>query len=609
MLIVICMNYFKMKSFRVISVLLAVLLGASSCMKNPDNQPAESSAQRMEDLVVSDDFDWKTTNTVDVEIQLPQDFNILPLSIYSADGQRMFFAGYPEDGSGQLLTRITIPAYEDQLRLVFSSQSGIPDVTVPLQGSQLSFDADQMLKSVRMPCDLSGIQTYSQGAWHASAQGSNLGNMRDAHFADVFPAGLTIGDPTHFTIRFESSQAIADFLPAGGHSQVLTQSYTNPTSASGIGNWAGQIAAAMLNVYFDEAAVYPSQGANQLKDLAFLAGPFRGMSIENFLTIANKAIGGGGTGGYSINEIAYAAEQINTNFESGNLNYLTCSVNSVGDGTGPTEVHYTGTLAYEDLWPWKGDYDFNDMVISYDFDIFKNVQEQIRHITATFTLYAFGASYYNGFGFSLPNIPNDAILSVTGSQLKPNTYVQLLSNGLEQGQNHATIIVFDDAYDLMQHPGMGIGVNTDPSAPYVSPVTFVIEMNFMDNDVPASGGPVTFNQLDIGQFNPFIIVNQNRQVEVHLPGYAPTALANMSLLGTGQDNGTAGESGYYKTTNNLPWAINIPEVFKYPVEKQEITGAYLHFAEWAESSGQNFPDWFKNLPGYTNTSLIYPSRQ
>lgn len=607
---VICMNYFNMKTFKVFDIVLVLaMLGVSSCMKTPDSQLNESAVQRMEDLVVNDDFDWKTTNTVDVTIQLPQNLNILPLSIFNADGQRMYFTGYPEEGSTALQTRITIPAYEDQLRLVFSAQSGMPDALVPVQGSQLTFDADQLLKSVRMPCDLSGIQTFSQLAWHATAQSAHVGNVRDAHFEDVFPAGLTIGDPAHFTISFQSSQAIAAFLPAGGSSKVLTQSYTNPSSAAGIGNWAGQIAAAMLNVYFDEAAVYPNPATNQLKDLVFLAGPFRGMSIGNFLTIANQAIGGGGTSGYSINEIAYAAEQINTNFESGNLNYFTCSINSVGDGTGPTEVHYTGTLAYEDLWPWKGDYDFNDMVISYDFNIFKNVQEQVRHITATFTLYAFGASYYNGFGFSLPSVPNDAILSVTGSQLKPNTYVQLLPNGLEQGQNHATIIVFDDAYDLMQHPGIGIGVNTDPSAPYVAPVTFVVEMSFMDNDVPAPGGPVTFNQLNIGQFNPFIIVNQNRQVEVHLPGYAPTAKANLSLLGSGQDNGSAGATGYYKTTTNLPWAINIPEVFKYPIEKQEITGAYLHFADWAESSGQNFPDWFKNLPGYTNSSLIYPSRQ
>jgi hypothetical protein len=34
-----------------------------------------------------------------------------------------------------------------------------------------------------------------------------------------------------------------------------------------------------------------------------------------------------------------------------------------------------GTLAYEDLWPSKGDYDFNDLVVDYDFNIVKNNQE------------------------------------------------------------------------------------------------------------------------------------------------------------------------------------------------------------------------------------------
>ena len=559
----------------------------------------------MDNLVISKDFDWQTTITIEVTIKLPENINVLPLRITSIDGKKTYFIGYPENGGRILFTKITVPAYESQLKLVFSEQSEMPAAIVSINGNYLDFDANAMLKGVRMPCDLSGIQTYSQDAWHSAANGNNIGNLRDAYFPAVFPEGLVIGDPLHHTIRFESSQTIADFLPATGFSQMLSQSAINPLNAAGIGLWAGQIAAAMLNVAFDEAAVYPQHGPNQLKDLVFIAGPFKGMSVKNFLSLANKAIGGGGTDGFSINEIAYAAEQINLNFENGGQNFLTCTVNSVGDGTGPTEVQLQGTLAYEDLWPWKGDYDFNDIVITYDFNVFKNVQEQVRHITATFTLYAFGASYLNGFGFTLPNVSPDAIISVTGARLKANSYINLIPSGLEAGQTNATVIVFDDAYDLMPHPGIGIGVNTDPSAPYVEPVSIVIEMSFLNNGTAAPGGPVSFSQLNIGSFNPFILVNQNRGVEVHLPGYPPTSLANESMLLSGENSSGSLPSSYYKTITNLPWAINIPEVFHYPIEKQEITGTHLRFADWAESGGQLYPDWFKNLGGYTNQSLIY----
>jgi LruC domain-containing protein len=597
-----------MKILRFILPFVAILI-LWSCMKpNPNEEGTKNNPRQiknMNDLVVNPDFNWKTTQTLLVDITLPTDINVLPLTISSPDGKRVYFTGYPENESNELKTVITVPTYETKLRLSFAKEANIAGKSVPIQGNRLIFNLRKSTKSAKMVCDMTGLITYSQGGWHAPANGHNAGVLRDAHFGDVFPSGLVIGDPAHFTMTFTSAHAIAQFLPGTGPSHVLSQSYTDPANAGQAGNWAGQIAAAVMNVEFNDKG-YLGSGPNKLKDLVFLNGPFQGMSVANFLTLANKALGGGGMSGFSINEIAYAAEQINLNFENGgDLNYFTCPTNSGGNGTGPTEVHSTGTLAYEDLWPWKGDYDFNDLVINYDFDIFKNINEEIRHIKATFIVYAFGASFYNGFGFELPGVPPDALLNVTGYRLKSNSIIHLRPNGLEAGQPNATVIVFDDAFDLMQHPGVGIGVNTDPSAPYVTPDTLVIEMSFMNNGVPAPGGPVTFTQLDIGNFNPFLIVNQNRGVEVHLPGYAPTALADPSLIGTGEDDGNNGPSRDYRTHTNLPWAINIPEVFAYPIEKQDITGAYNHFAEWAESDGQLYPDWYKNKPGYRNASLIY----
>lgn len=41
--------------------------------------------------------------------------------------------------------------------------------------------------------------------------------------------------------------------------------------------------------------------------------------------------------------------------------------------------------------------------------------------------------------------------------------------------------------------------------------------------------------LGAAPFNPFLIADQNRGYEVHLPGYAPTSKANALLLGTKDD--------------------------------------------------------------------------
>ncbi len=579
-----------------------VLMFSASCHKTlPGDSRNNHTVTSMDDLIVSDNFNWKTTKDIFVAINLPSNpLAVLPLSISDESGSRTFFTGYPEKGKNRIETKITIPGYITALQISFPKGSGMDAVVVSLTGNNLFYDLTRGQKSIAIPCDLSGFLTYSQGGWGAPAHGNNPGAVRDAYFTAVFPSGLEVGDPSNFTIHFTTASAVAAFLPAGGVDLPLTQNLTDPSSSNGIGNWAGQIVAAVMNVGYDEAG-YLGNGYTDLKNLKYIAGPFAGTTIEDFLIIANTALGGGSTSGYSYNQIGYAAEQINLAFDGYDHNYFTCSGTSGGGGGGGTPnptVQHEGTLAFEDLWPWKGDYDFNDLVVNYDFDITKNSQEFVEHIKATFTLYAIGASFHSGFGFALPTVSPNDIVSTTGSILKPNSVVSVAGNGLESGQSSATVIVSDDVFDVMPHPGGGIGVNTEIYAPYVQPATIVIDMEF-------APGAVTFSQLDIGNFNPFLFVDQNRSVEIHLPEYAPTDLADQSLIGTGEDAGNQGASHYYKTNNNLPWAINIPEVFEYPIEKHDITTAYNHFAQWAESEGALYPDWYKDLPGYRNQSSIY----
>lgn len=256
-----------------------------------------------------------------------------------------------------------------------------------------------------------------------------------------------------------------------------------------------------------------------------------------------------------------------------------------------------GTLAFEDLWPGKGDYDFNDLVIDYQFELISNTGNYVDQIKGNFIIKAFGASYENGFGFQLSSNLNPADLYVEGYSITEN-YINLEGNGVESGQSKPTIIVYDNAYNEMQHPGMGIGVNTEEEAPYVQPVELEIRIYLPENTY-------TFAQVDIASFNPFIIVNKERGVEVHLPNYPPTDLVDMSKFGTWEDDSNPGTGRWYVNDKNLPWAINIYESFAYPKEKQEILWAHLKFAEWAMSGGVQFPDWYKNLTGYRNQSFIY----
>ena len=290
------------------------------------------------------------------------------------------------------------------------------------------------------------------------------------------------------------------------------------------------------------------------------------------------------------------------------VNYQVCDLNNQCDIATitvtvipGTDINYPatgfGTLAYEDLWPGKGDYDFNDLVIDYQFNILINTSNNVEKVTGTFIIKAFGASFENGFGFQLADAIDPADLTVTGYELT-ESFIDLGSNGTENGLSIPTIIVFDNAFNQMEHPGVGIGVNTTLGAPYVTPDTLVITIDFKPNTY-------SFSDLDIANFNPFLIVNKERTHEVHLPYYKPTAKANTALFGQWEDDSNPATNRYYVNDKNLPWAINIYESFDYPIEKQEIIWAHLKFAEWAMSGGVLFPDWYKNLTGYRNESLIY----
>lgn len=257
----------------------------------------------------------------------------------------------------------------------------------------------------------------------------------------------------------------------------------------------------------------------------------------------------------------------------------------------------SATLAFEDLWPNEGDYDFNDLVIDYQFETVTNSNNFLVEVFATFEVIAFGAGYHNGFGFQLPNNNiNPSDLTVTGYNV--NGLVSLGANGLENGQSKPTVIVYEDSYDVMAHPGSGIGVNATPGAPSVPTETITITMSFAANTYTA-------NDLDIANFNPFIFANETRGREIHLPNYAPTDLADNSYFGTGDDDSNPINGRYYKTSNNLPWSINVQTGFDHMEEKVEITQGYNFFFNWASSGGATFNNWNLPLPGYRNNANLY----
>jgi len=260
----------------------------------------------------------------------------------------------------------------------------------------------------------------------------------------------------------------------------------------------------------------------------------------------------------------------------------------------PARNQYS-SLAYEDLWPGKGDYDMNDLVLDYNFKLVSNAQNKVVDIYPTFYVKAVGAFLQNGFGFQLDNLAPAVVASVSGYSIK-GSYISLAANGTENGQAKAVFIVFDNTINVT-HTLPGVFVNTQKDVPYIQSDSIKMSIHFST--------PQDIAALGTAPYNPFLIKNLQRDVEIHLPDKAPTSLANQALFGTGNDNSVPSSGRYYKTVNNLPWAVNVAGKFDYTWENVQVISGYLKFGTWAESGGASYPDWYINQAGYRDASQIY----
>ena len=257
-----------------------------------------------------------------------------------------------------------------------------------------------------------------------------------------------------------------------------------------------------------------------------------------------------------------------------------------------------GTLMYEDLWPATGDYDFNDLVLDYRYNLVTNASNKVVEMKSKIVTRAIGGSFRNGFAFQLNGLSPSKVTAVTGTRSFGANWISNAANGCDNGQTYANIVVYDDAQQILPSPG-GSGTNVILTNGYVAPDTTSVTLTF----TAVSGQMIALSEV---VFNPYIIVNQVRGKEVHLPDYLPSSKASSGFFGQDQDNTNPGLNRYYKTINNLPWALNVTSSIPYTHTTNDFISGYLHFAEWAQSGGSSYTDWFSNTgSGYRDNTKLY----
>lgn len=220
-------------------------------------------------------------------------------------------------------------------------------------------------------------------------------------------------------------------------------------------------------------------------------------------------------------------------------------------------------VAFEDLWPSTGDYDFNDLVLSQQVKWSKHADGHIVQGDFKVSIDAIGAGLANGIGLLLRNenkqmIANSMIASVSGdAKTDPDN-----ANGLILSDH-----VFKSLSEYYKNNGQGPSKTPDT-------LRFTIQLK-------ANAPNALYPEL-------YLFRSNNRGLEVHLPGLSGSNAFNSALRNTKEDNGN------FKTASNLPWALEIisDNDFHHPKEKVDMVQAFPQFAMWATSGGSQNATWY-----------------
>lgn len=245
------------------------------------------------------------------------------------------------------------------------------------------------------------------------------------------------------------------------------------------------------------------------------------------------------------------------------------------------------TFAAEDTWPWKGDYDFNDLSAVYHYVAYTNAANEVVSMKIPYQFRSRGALSANGFGMILGVDPTG--VTVTGYN-HTQGYVTVGANGAETGETQRTSMVFQDLNNNKLAP-----FNTRPNQPFTIDEWDTVYVSFTSPQATAV----------LATLDPFLIAEQNRGEEIHATNLEPTALVDTAKFDYGLDASDPGNGAYYIDVNNHPWAIIVPGVWKHPTEQTDINQAYLNFANWASSAGAQNADWYVDtIPANINDQKI-----
>lgn len=248
---------------------------------------------------------------------------------------------------------------------------------------------------------------------------------------------------------------------------------------------------------------------------------------------------------------------------------------------------------FEDQWPIYGDYDMNDAVmIIRERKISLNKQNKVKEFKMEIDFAAVGATNKISAAVMFDEITVSEFNTNVIFEKNAPTSFNLSNKNIENGQDNVVIPLADNIHNILGS-NRYVPINTiasyDGNKKDVPNVIFTIK--FENPTLPQEA-------FNINKMNVFIIVgenNSNKRKEIHIAGFKPTQMADISMFGNNNDGSSISGKKYYISKDNLAWGIMVPTNFKWPLEYANIKNTYPQFTQWVTSGGQDNKNWWNDF--------------
>lgn len=244
-------------------------------------------------------------------------------------------------------------------------------------------------------------------------------------------------------------------------------------------------------------------------------------------------------------------------------------------------------VAYEDQFPNKGDYDFNDVVVAYRVYYVLNPQSQVVGMGGEGFLVARGGGFVNDWHLRLA-LPSSASGSIQMQVFEPDSMAPLAEYSYTRSFWGAVDMEVFMQCNRLWTDGDRPFVNTLRDQTLIRGHRFAFSVQ-LDQVLPSG-------QVPSPPFDPYLYVH-NTGYEVHLPNNAPVM--------SGSHNVRDGLNSF-TDVSGYPFALILPQDWQVPIESIDLGMAYPELIEYVRGN-QGVGDWYlrpsplRTKPTHANT--------